>query len=738
MSSVAGSSDAARESPSVGIERLAKWQLLAIVLLALVVRVGFEVSLRSDDGAAGALAAHLLGDERAYDAFARASADGSLDRERAFYQEPAYAWLLGRVYSLWPPTDVPNEAAVIARDAVRDGVILLQHLLGILLAVTTARLGARALGRRAGFVAGVFMALSGPTVFHEAMLLKASLSLLLVVLCLGLWLDVLERPTRGRSLVLGLCMGLGIMLRGNLYLLLALVLASLVLRRSARTLQSAVLVGATALVVISPLTIHNIQRGDWVLTTYQAGTNAAMGQPPGIDPELGLMYEPLRAGRGDARFEEADAVALAEEAVGARLGGREVSSWWWAQVASQVQAEPVVALQRMGWKLLHLVHGLEVPDVKDWAFFAQRVPWLNTPLSNFWVLGPWALLGLMFLPWRHRPGLLVVRGGVLVVAVSLVLFYVMGRYRLTAVPMLNILAAGALCAGWDTLRSPAASWRKGLVLLAGVGLPLAMAQIPMPTASQGFPVSWSNASTIEKDAAVRATDPVEASSRRERALAWARRATELAPLFPSARMAELWACEAAGPALAPLPDEARAAAWRLALLMEGLRTGRDVSAALRGPEAAVAQATVSLLDLPSRTGKDAFTAAGRASAARALSPRLKPQSVPYLPPENVLGLALRFADLAVRLEPDEAVALVQRGLAWKRLGRLSEAEADYRAAAVAGIDSVSLHNNLGNLLLETGRAAEAEASFLRALEHSPDDPVVLRNLQRARAANGKT
>jgi Tfp pilus assembly protein PilF len=68
------------------------------------------------------------------------------------------------------------------------------------------------------------------------------------------------------------------------------------------------------------------------------------------------------------------------------------------------------------------------------------------------------------------------------------------------------------------------------------------------------------------------------------------------------------------------------------------------------------------------------------------------------------------------------------------MGRLDEAEAAYDAALAAGLGSVELHNNRGNLLLDLGRPNDAVAAFEAALAESPDHPVVLKNLERARAA----
>ncbi len=715
--------------------RLRPLQVLAVVVIGLVVRVGYEAALRADDGPAGLLATHVLGDERAYDAFARAGAEGTLDRERAFYQEPLYAWLLGRVYAVWPPTPVAEDAAAIPREGVREGVVWAQHLLGVLVALGTARLAARVGGRNAGLVAGLLMAVSGPAVLHEAMLLKATLSLAVLLLCLELWLDVLEGAGEVRAAGLGLALGVAVLLRGNLYLLLALVLGSLLLRRSGRRPLAAALVLLGAALAISPVTVHNLRRGDLVLTTYQAGTNIAIGQPPGDDPAAGVGYAPLRAGRGDARFEEQDAVELAEAGAGRALGSREVSAWWLARALERVTANPGVALRRVGWKLLHLVHGIEVPDVKDWAFLRRAVPWLATPLSDLRVLGAWALLAFVLLPWRGRQDLFVVRSAVVVVAVSLALVYVMGRYRLTAVPPMLVLAACGMVRGWAFLRAPGHAARKAGLVAAAVGLPWALALVPVPTDPNGDHVSLLNASSVALFHARTSTDAGAAVAWRDRALALAEEAAAVAPAFDDARAGVVRAAEARTPVLDPLPDRARDGAWRLVLLLLGKRTGADVLAPLAADEASAARAAVALLDRPPRPGGDAFTGPLLADALRMLVPHLRPDTdVPGLDDGAVLPVALACTDLALALEPEHPVTLAQRGVVLGRLDRPLDAERAYRAALAAGGETPEVLNNLGNLLLRQGRAADAATCFERALELAPGHPTIRVNLERAERA----
>lgn len=741
--------------------------LVLLAVLALVVRVGFQLELQTDDGPVGSLGSHLIGDERAYDAFARASAAGELERERAFYQEPLYAWLLGRLYSVWPPDAVGEVPSVVAQSAVHRAVIWTQHGLGVLLAVMVACLGARALNPRVGALAGVFAALSGPAIFHEAMLLKASLSLVVLVGLLHLWLDLLQGATRRKAALAGVALGVGILLRGNLYLLLGLVLASLVVPfgTPTRKPRHAALVLIGALLAMLPATLHNLTREvpDPVLTTYQSGSNAGLGQPDVDDARRGVIYEPLRAGRGDAWWEEADAVAFAEDALGQRLTGAEVSRWWWSEVRRRASERPGVTAQRTLYKLAHLVHGREVPDVKDWAFFAPRMPWLGTWLSDLWVLGPWALLGALCLPWRRRPGLVVVRGGVLVVFVTLGLFYVMARYRLTALPCLWILAAGAVDTGLTVLAR--GRWlAKVAVVVAAVLTPALVAGWDLPSDPRGelapapstlaLPgwhgrevdgtahTSWVNAATIEKARAARVDDLAEAARLRDRAVDFAERALETAPLYPRAHATRVNALALRRPGLDDRRGEALQHAWRLLVVMEGLRLGlppTEVVALQAGPVANVEQRARELFGRTSAPGGEATAGPLLAEADRWVAEDLLARgrargSAEPLAAAALLERGLAHIERSVALLPDDGVGHALHGALLKTLGRPAEALAAYDRALLAGQDDAPVHNNRGNLLLGLGRPAEALDAFGAALRHAPGDPVVSRNLERARAA----
>jgi len=73
--------------------------------------------------------------------------------------------------------------------------------------------------------------------------------------------------------------------------------------------------------------------------------------------------------------------------------------------------------------------------------------------------------------------------------------------------------------------------------------------------------------------------------------------------------------------------------------------------------------------------------------------------------------------ITIRQEPD---FLTNLGNLLAETERLPEAEASYRRALKLKPDHALAHNNLGNLLVETKRLAEAEASYQRALKLNPN------------------
>jgi tetratricopeptide (TPR) repeat protein len=82
--------------------------------------------------------------------------------------------------------------------------------------------------------------------------------------------------------------------------------------------------------------------------------------------------------------------------------------------------------------------------------------------------------------------------------------------------------------------------------------------------------------------------------------------------------------------------------------------------------------------------------------------------------------ALRHIDLALKLQPDNAVALNNRGVVLQELRRLHQALASFARAVGLRPDYAEAHANQGNALKALGRLAEALASYDRALALQPN------------------
>jgi protein O-GlcNAc transferase len=86
------------------------------------------------------------------------------------------------------------------------------------------------------------------------------------------------------------------------------------------------------------------------------------------------------------------------------------------------------------------------------------------------------------------------------------------------------------------------------------------------------------------------------------------------------------------------------------------------------------------------------------------------------------------ARLARHWLPQDAQAQVNLGTVLRQLGRLAEAETHLRLAAEISPEYVDAHANLGGLLAERGRHLEAETCFRRALDYAPDNSALLHSL----------
>ena len=97
--------------------------------------------------------------------------------------------------------------------------------------------------------------------------------------------------------------------------------------------------------------------------------------------------------------------------------------------------------------------------------------------------------------------------------------------------------------------------------------------------------------------------------------------------------------------------------------------------------------------------------------------------------------ALKYADQALALKPDHALAHFFRGLCLRRLNRRDEAIADFRKAVACRPDLIDPQVALAEALAEAGREGEAVAVLKQAAALAPNDPRPPAALERIRGPN---
>lgn len=461
---------------------------LIVAALAALVRVVYLIPLWGTP-----FPHHLIMDAARYNQWALEIADGDWLGDAVFYQEPLYPYLLAVIHTLF------------GRGLA--GVYVVQAMVGVVNCVLLQVLAARVVENRwAGLVAGCLLAFYGPMVFYEAQVLKVVWAVLLLVLLVHVLISAWERRRVGLWFAGGLLLALLGLTRGNalLYIPFVLVWVLLVGRRWAGV-RLAAAVAALLVGLVLPLGLvclrNYVVGGEVVLTSGHAGFNFYIGN----NAEADGTYRPVNGVREDSLYEAADARSLASSRAGRELKPSEASGYWFGEAWKFIRDRPVGWLWLEMLKLARFLNAEEITDTWSPSFAARHVPTLHLAFVRYWMLVPAALVGLVVLfPRGERVHLL--SWLVLATALSVVIFYVFGRYRMPVVPLFAVLAAGASVEFVRWVR--AGEYFKPVVAILGAAAVggLAIIHIPASTTAAQYRASehfnlglvWEGAGETEK------------------------------------------------------------------------------------------------------------------------------------------------------------------------------------------------------------------------------------------------
>ena len=420
-----------------------RWNLLlGVALIALVVRLVYikQISYAPFYGL-------RLGDAAAYHQWALRIAGGDWlgTGVGVFYQAPLYPYFLAVVYKAF------SDSAAMLR--------FIQAAIGAGSCMLLAAAGMALFGEY-GALAGLLLAVYPPAIFLDGLLDKSALVTFFTVALLYL---LSARHVRFREFLSGVVLGLLSLTRENALLLAVPVLLWFAAGERLRWSAAAAFLGGCALVLLPVGARNHAVGGEFQLTTSQFGPNFYIGNHAGARG----LYEPLVPGHGSAADERDDAARLAAEASGRTLGPGEVSAFWTRRALEFIRTQPGAWLGQLARKLALTWNAAEIADTESQDVYAEWSPVLRAlaPFS-FGVVFCLAAFGVCMTldAWRRVWFLYAVA---FTYTLSIVIFYVFGRYRFPLVPALLLFAAGGITAWREPAARPIRRWGFAALVLAG-------------------------------------------------------------------------------------------------------------------------------------------------------------------------------------------------------------------------------------------------------------------------------
>lgn len=429
-----------QQSKSRGLSKI--WCILAA---ALVIKVFYFISSQKSP-----FFQPLLLDPEYYHNWALRILKGGGAGEGVFYGLPLYPYFLAACYKIF-------NTSVAA-------VKLIQILLGLVTIYFVYKAARKIHSENAGLIAACAAAFYGPLFFSEQIFIPEALSLPLYAVSFYFAVCFWETPSVRKDLGLGVLLGLAALTKaGILLFVICFCVVNLFKKRF-----SALVCLASALLVLSPVTLHNLITGkDFVLLTSHAGFNFYIGNNPRAN---GTFVAPEGTG-SNVQDQIADSKHIAEAELGRELKPSEVSKFWSDKAWWFIRENPGTFFKLCGRKILLFFDAREISDVDDYVFCRNFVPFLNFPWLNFAVLGPLTLLGLG-IAWKSvkYPGILYLWVGTYLL--GLATFFTNARYRLPLLSVFFVLGGISVCELY--FRIKARSWGQlsffGLILVLGVGV----------------------------------------------------------------------------------------------------------------------------------------------------------------------------------------------------------------------------------------------------------------------------
>jgi 4-amino-4-deoxy-L-arabinose transferase-like glycosyltransferase len=415
-----------------------------------------------------------------------------------FYMDEEYhlEWAKALTTGVWnPPYDQLKDApyfraplypyflagllAVSGNDALAARAF--QIILGSISCVFVYMLATGLFGRRVGFAAGLICSCYWVLAYFDAQLLLPVLLVFLVTVGMLAALKAVEKNSLPLAIGAGLAFGLYSITRPNMLIFFPFLAWWAVSLRKWQTLKVrrwfAPLLIAGLILPPAAVTLRNrIVGKDWVIVASQGGVNFYIGNNPRSNGMQAVVPGTRQTWWGGYE----DTHAIAERAAGRTLKPSEVSDYWFRRGLDYIRDDPAGWLRLTLRKMVAFAGNVEIPNNEPYEAYRGDFTSLRILPLGFGVVFGLFLLSLPF-QLKTRKRLLrrgsagdAARGGLIGLSlmlvgayvVTVVGFFVTGRYRVPLVPFFAMGSAVTVVGVYDLFRSRALFKVLGLMCVA--------------------------------------------------------------------------------------------------------------------------------------------------------------------------------------------------------------------------------------------------------------------------------
>ncbi len=273
---------------------------------------------------------------------------------------------------------------------------------------------------RAAIFGAILYNFYGPALMYEGTLLRASLLAFLGPLSLYLVIQVIKNPKPYLVVAAGIAISLFIQCRPNVSIIFILLPLLYFYPFDKRTLQLLLKMGLVALIFFLPLLIRGwIVHGKFVFFDASGPAAFLIGNHPDYGG-VSLVAELEHPGGLNMEFGEMFSIFM-----------------------DRLTEQPMGMVGLYIRKLYYLFSSLEPYNNYDYLLFKKFSILLNTPLANFSLISSLALSGLVFRIGKGR-NIKLLYGFMGGITVAVLLFFLLARFRVPAVPYFAIFAGFTL------------------------------------------------------------------------------------------------------------------------------------------------------------------------------------------------------------------------------------------------------------------------------------------------------